>query len=206
MSPQRSNRSQLIEGTLRCLERLPPERVTARAIAEESGANLASITYHFGSKDNLVTEAVIEGLDRWLDDIAHGLEDLPTHAPALRLRRAFEVVEHTRQRHAGLARNFVGALAKAQHDARVRELIAAGFHRTRPAVAALLPLGGDQEGIDAAGLLLAMFYGLLIQVLLDPALAIDGDRMDRAQARMRSVLPAHTRPAGREPNRPAGGL
>jgi AcrR family transcriptional regulator len=43
MSPQRSNRMNLIEGTLRCLERLPPERITARAIAEESGANLASI-------------------------------------------------------------------------------------------------------------------------------------------------------------------
>src|SRR5919106_6153791 len=57
VSPQRSNRSRLVEGTLRCLERLPPERITARAIAKESGANLASITYHFGSKDALVTEA-----------------------------------------------------------------------------------------------------------------------------------------------------
>ncbi|HET6213291.1 MAG TPA: TetR family transcriptional regulator, partial [Micromonosporaceae bacterium] len=59
MSPQRSNRANLIEGTLCCLERLPAERVTARAIAQESGANLASITYHFGSKDNLVTAAVV---------------------------------------------------------------------------------------------------------------------------------------------------
>ena len=73
MSPQRSNRTQLIDGTLRCLERLPPERVTARAIADESGANLASITYHFGSKDDLVTEAVVAGLDRWLDEIEAAL-------------------------------------------------------------------------------------------------------------------------------------
>jgi AcrR family transcriptional regulator len=189
VSPQRSNRSNLIEGTLRCLERLPPERVTARAIAEESGANLASITYHFGSKDNLVTEAVIEGLDRWLADIAGSLGELASQAPATRFRRAAEVIETSRLRHTGLARNFVGALAKAQHDPRVRDLLAAGFHRSRPAVASLLGLGADQAGQDAAGLVLAMFDGLLFQVLLDPALAIDGDRMQRAQTRLLRVLP-----------------
>jgi AcrR family transcriptional regulator len=66
VSPQRSNRDALLEGALRCLERLPPERITARTIAAESGANPASIAYHFGSKDNLITEAAITGLDRWL--------------------------------------------------------------------------------------------------------------------------------------------
>jgi AcrR family transcriptional regulator len=189
MSPQHSNRDHLIEGTLRCLERLPAERITARAIAKESGANLASITYHFGSKDDLVTEAVIQGLDRWLEEIARGLRNLPTGAPASRFRRATEVIEATRQRHDALARNFVGALAKAQHDPRIREMVASGFHRTRPNVASLLGLGDDQEGQDAAGLVLALFYGLLFQVLLDPTLTIDGERMQRAQARLRRVLP-----------------
>jgi AcrR family transcriptional regulator len=189
VSPQRSNRAHLIEGTLRCLERLPPERITARVIAEESGANLASITYHFGSKDSLVTEAAIEGLDRWLADIAVGLGDLESQEPATRFRRVGEVIEASRRRHTGLARNFVGALAKAQHDTRIRELLAAGFLRTRPNVASLLGLGGDQAGQDAAGLALSLFHGLLIQVLLDPVLAIDGDRMERAQARLLRVLP-----------------
>jgi AcrR family transcriptional regulator len=189
VSPQRSNRAHLIEGTLRCLERLPPERITARAIAAESGANLASITYHFGSKDNLVTEAVIEGLDRWLADIADRLGDLPSQTPAARFRLAGEVIEASRQRHTGLARNLVSALAKAQHDARVRDMLAAGFHRSRPNVAALLGLGPDQAGEDAAGLVLALFNGLRFLVLLDPVLAIDGDRMERAQTRLLRVLP-----------------
>jgi AcrR family transcriptional regulator len=189
LSPQRSNRSNLIKGTLRCLERLPPERVTARAIAQESGANLASINYHFGSKDNLLTEAVIEGLDRWLDEVAAGLGDLETQAPAERYRRAAEVIETTRRRHTGLARNFVGALAKAQHDPRIREMLAEGFGRTRPSVASLLGLGGDRAGRDAAGLVLALFYGLLLQVLLDSGLGIEGARLKRAQARLLRVLP-----------------
>jgi AcrR family transcriptional regulator len=189
MSPQRSNRATLLDGTLRCLERLPSERVTARAIAGESGANLASIAYHFGSKDNLVTEAVIAGLDRWLDEVAAGLGDVAAQDPRARYRRAAEVIEATGRRHMGLARNFVGALAKAQHDPRVRRLLADGFARTRPSVAALLGLGDDRAGLDAAGLVLAQFYGLLLQVLLDPALAIEGDRMSQAQVRLRDVLP-----------------
>ena len=189
MSPQRSNRSRLIEGTLRCLERLPPERVTARAIAEESGANLASIAYHFGSKDDLVTEAAIEGLDRWLEEVDSALGDLPPDSPAARFRRAAEVIEATRERHAGLARNFVASIAKAQHDPRIRDLLASGFRRTRPNLASVLGLGADRTGEDAAGLVLSLFHGLMLQVLLDPALAIDGQRMERAQARLHRVLP-----------------
>jgi AcrR family transcriptional regulator len=189
VSPQRSNRSRLIEGTLRCLEKLPPERVTARAIAAESGANLASIAYHFGSKDNLVTEAVIEGLDRWLVEIETGLGDMASAAPAERFRRAFAVIETGRLRHTGLVKNFFAALAKAQHDTRIREMLAAGFRRSRPEVAAVLGLGADEPGVDAAGLVHAMFYGLLLQELLDDDLAIEGDRMHRAQVRMLRVLP-----------------
>jgi AcrR family transcriptional regulator len=189
VSPQHSNRAALVEGTLRCLERLPPERVTARAIAEEAGANLASIAYHFGSKDELVAEAAITGLDRWLAEIEAGLGRLPAADPATRFRRAWELMDATRRRHTGLARTYVGALAKAQHDERVRDLLADGFRRTRPTLAALLGLGDDDAGEDAAGLVLSLFHGLLIQTLLDPSLAIEGTRMERAQARLVRVLP-----------------
>jgi AcrR family transcriptional regulator len=188
VSPQRSNRSELIEGTLRCLERLPPERVTARAIAEESGANLASITYHFGSKDELVTEAVVAGLDRWLAQIARRLDELEARAPD-RFRAAFAVVADSRRQHEGLARTFLAAMAKASHDERVRRLLAEGFRRTRGEVATVLGLGSDAAGHDAAGLALALFDGLLFQSLVDPGLAIEGHRMTDAQARLRGVLP-----------------
>lgn len=190
MSPQRGNRAQLIEGTLRCLERLPPERVTARVIADESGANLASITYHFGSKDELVTEAVIAGLDRWLVEIGRRLDEMAAAAPRERFRAAIGVVDEGRRAHDGLARDFPGALAKAQHDERVRALLAEGFRRTRDEVARVLGLGGDAAGRDAGGLALALFDGLLFQTLIDPGLAIEGDRMVRAQARLRGVMPA----------------
>ena len=180
----------LLDGAVRCLERLPPERVTARAIAAESGANLASITYHFGSKDDLITEAVITGLDRWLEQIALELGEPTSEDPVERFRRAWEAVEASRRDRVGLARNFVAALARAQHDARVRDLLAEGFRKTRPNLAAVLALGEDEAGLDAAGLVLALFDGLLFQTLIDPVLAIEGERMTRAQARLRGLLPA----------------
>ena len=189
MSPQRSNRGQLIDGALRCLERLPAERITARAIAEESGANLASIAYHFGSKDGLVTAAVIEGLDRWLAEVERALSALESGTPAERFRQANAVIERTRRRHVGLVRNFVTALAMAPYDPLVREQLAAGFRRTRPAVAALFELGSDQAGRDAAGLALAMFHGLMIQVQLDSGLAIAGKSFDRAFRRLLALAP-----------------
>jgi AcrR family transcriptional regulator len=191
MSPQRSHRDQLIDGALRCLKRLPAERITARAIAEESGANLASIAYHFGSKDGLVTAAVIEGLDRWLAEVERALAALESGARAERFRQAKAVIERTRRRHVGLVRNFVTALAMAPHDPLVRVQLVSGCRRTRPAVAALFELGSDQAGRDAAGLVLAMFYGLMIQVQLDSGLAIAGKRFDAAMGRMMGIQHDH---------------
>jgi AcrR family transcriptional regulator len=189
VSPQHSNRAKLVEGTLRCLERLPAERITARAIARESGANPSSIAYHFGSKDNLITEAAIAGLDRWLDDIEATLGDVASQPSAARFQLALAAVETSRREHTGLARNYIAALAKAPHDERIRALLADGFANARPNVAAVLNLGDDETAHDAAGLVLALFHGLLIQVLLDPALAIEGQRMRRAQTRLGHLLP-----------------
>lgn len=188
MSPQHSNKAALLDGALRCLERLPPDQVTARAIATESGANLASISYHFGSKDNLVTEAAILGLDRWLVEIGRRLDAVAATDPAERFRLAHQVVDETRDEHLGLARNYVVAMARGQHDERLRETLAAGFHRSRRDLAVVLGLGTDRAGTDCAGLVLAMFHGLLIQVLLDPGLGVDGVRMLEAQARLGSIL------------------
>jgi hypothetical protein len=136
-----------------------------------------------------VTAAVVEGLDRWLEEIANALGDLDAQSPPERLRAAMAVVETTRARHEGLARNFLGALSRAQHDARVQHLLSEGFRHTRPNVAGVLDLGDDQAAEDAAGLVHSLFTGLLFQTLLDPGLAIDGDRMELALTRLRLALP-----------------
>ena len=56
---QPSHRDQLIKGAIKCLQTKGYAHTTARDIASASGANLASIGYHFGSKEALLNEAMI---------------------------------------------------------------------------------------------------------------------------------------------------
>ncbi|WHM36425.1 TetR/AcrR family transcriptional regulator [Streptomyces sp. BPTC-684] len=53
------HREDLLEGAKRCLLEKGFARTTARDIVKESGTNLASIGYHYGSKDALLAEAYI---------------------------------------------------------------------------------------------------------------------------------------------------
>ncbi len=66
MAAQVSNRQALLDGALRCISERDYSEVTTREIAAAAGANVASISYHFGSKDALIAEALGEGFRRWL--------------------------------------------------------------------------------------------------------------------------------------------
>lgn len=189
MSPQPSNRGALLEGALACLARMPVDQISARALAHESGANLASIGYHFGSKDGLMTAAVVEGLDRWLERIDERLASVNgTAQPAERFQQAVQAVDATRADHEGVARAFVVALARGHHDQEVSARLVEGFLHTRPRVALLLGLGDDDAGTDAGGLVHALFTGLLVQSLLSEDLVIDGDRIMAALYRVAERL------------------
>ncbi len=71
------HREDLLEGAKRCLlERI--RRTTARDIVKESGTNLASIGYHYGSKDALLTQAFVELVQEWGESHPHQeREDAP---------------------------------------------------------------------------------------------------------------------------------
>ncbi|MEU8589698.1 TetR/AcrR family transcriptional regulator [Streptomyces sp. NPDC048664] len=59
------HREDLLEGAKRCLLEKGFVRTTARDIVKESGTNLASIGYHYGSKDALLAQAyvsLVEGM------------------------------------------------------------------------------------------------------------------------------------------------
>ncbi|GGL96487.1 TetR family transcriptional regulator [Streptomyces fumigatiscleroticus] len=54
------HREDLLEGAKRCLLQKGFARTTARDIVRESGTNLASIGYHYGSKNRLLAEAYVD--------------------------------------------------------------------------------------------------------------------------------------------------
>jgi len=59
------HKEDLLAGAKRCLREIGYANTTARDIVAASGTNLASIGYHFGSKDALMTQAIIELLGEW---------------------------------------------------------------------------------------------------------------------------------------------
>jgi AcrR family transcriptional regulator len=59
------HREQLLEGAKRCLQEKGYTRTTARDIVAASGTNLASIGYHYGSKEKLMNAALGELMEQF---------------------------------------------------------------------------------------------------------------------------------------------
>jgi len=62
-------RTRLLDATISVLDTAGPEAATSRAIADAAGENLASITYYFGSKRELVNEAMITATRRLIQPV-----------------------------------------------------------------------------------------------------------------------------------------
>ena len=63
------HREALLEGARTCLEEKGYARTTARDIVAASGTNLASIGYHFGSKESLLNEAIGQAFEEGADRV-----------------------------------------------------------------------------------------------------------------------------------------
>lgn len=63
------HREDLLAGARRCLREKGYARTTARDIVQASGTNLASIGYHYGSKDALLREALFAWTGEWADEV-----------------------------------------------------------------------------------------------------------------------------------------
>lgn len=168
MSPQVSNRQALLEGALRCIEERGYGEVTTRDIAQAAKANVASITYHFGSKDALIAEALAEGFRRWFAEfVGEAMRTGTTDGEAL-MQSAVRALGEGMGSHRGMARAFIAALSRAPHDAHLRDVLAASYRESRTSLAAFLGLSEGAQGELLAGVLIAVFDGLLIQWLIDP--------------------------------------
>ena len=88
--PPEAIRAAIIEATIRLIGRDGVDGVTHRAVAREAGVSLSSTTYHFASRDEIVSEALrrvadleIERIARDAEALAEGHGDVPSIARAL---------------------------------------------------------------------------------------------------------------------------
>jgi AcrR family transcriptional regulator len=126
----------LVEATLRCLGRAGMAGTTARTITSEAGVNLAAITYHFGSKDQLVDRALVRGVRRLLDPVIAALE--AGDAPG-----ALAIVEERAREGGAPCALYAEAAARAVRSDHVRH----GWHEVHDALRAGLDgaLGGRAD-------------------------------------------------------------
>jgi AcrR family transcriptional regulator len=182
----RSNREALLEGALQCLQDRGYAHTTARDIVAASGTNLGAIGYHYGSTEQLLNAALIEGFERWFRELAQVVLEMEGANDLERLTKIAAEIPRTFERNRPLARAFIEALAQAEHSEEIRTALAESYELGRRNVVALLASVTQQvetpQARVVASVLVAIFDGLLLQWLVDPARTPTGADLIQAVA------------------------
>lgn len=172
-APASITEAKLIEGTLDCLRRNGLRGTTSRAIAAAAGVNLGAITYHFGSKDELVAKALLRAIHGWVEPaLAILRRDMD---PVARMLSAIDQLRSTFESASDMLPVYLEALVAApRHDTlrrgvdelmgEVRGFLAAQTAELRDA--GFLPDWVDPEAM--AALFVATADGLGLHAVLSP--------------------------------------
>lgn len=185
------HREDLLEGAKRCLLEKGFVRTTARDIVKESGTNLASIGYHYGSKDKLLAEAYIALVEGLSDDFAPVAGTAADTEPGSldRFQEVWANIIRTMQGPGSMWRLSVEIVAMGDQLPTVREHLA---QAQREAGRGIIPmfLGGREEDVPDEDVdSLGQFYntlmtGLICQYVFDPATAPDARQLTEGLRRV----------------------
>jgi AcrR family transcriptional regulator len=168
------NRDALIVGAKACLRTRGFTRTTARDIATASGVSLAAIGYHFGSKERLLTQALVEATGEWVDELGQAMRaDFdPERTPMERFELTWARLLALFNRHRTLwAANFeISPYIETMPE--VREVIAAAQKEARLGLVSLFlgteALADAKAAQDAGSFYYALLAGVMMQWLVDP--------------------------------------
>jgi AcrR family transcriptional regulator len=193
------HREDLLAAAKRCLKERGYAHITARDLVAESGTNLASIGYHFGSKEMLLNRALIEMSSEWGDELEPALQDSADASQESDPYRRFEALWSTVIDRMG-GEGYWGdigseeLLAQARRNPELRAVIADGFEQARHSLIGLYhgedpPPPGSRVDRALGGLYFSLLLGLSIQWSIDP------DRAPTAAdltAALRALVAVHT--------------
>ena len=169
-----ATRTRLLDATLEVLGSQGVAGATSRQIAGAAGVNLQAITYHFGSKDALVAQALVHAVRHWLAPAREALASVSAD-PIGGLVAAVFALQHSLDQARAYVPAYVEALATATRNEDVRREIVTMLREVRDDLAAQIrELAGtglvadwvDPEAI--AALLVAAGDGLVVHSTLDP--------------------------------------
>ncbi|GGW74572.1 TetR family transcriptional regulator [Streptomyces lucensis JCM 4490] len=174
------HREDLLEGAKSCLLEKGFARTTARDIVKASGTNLASIGYHYGSKDALLAQAyvaLVEGMSGAFDAGA-GPEGAPGSLE--RFRWVWSRIADTMREPGSVWRLSMEVMTIELPGVRAH-LAAAQREGGRGLVALLMGMPEEEVSDEAADTLgrfyLTLMTGLIAQWTFDPETAPDGEAL-----------------------------
>ncbi|KUM67574.1 TetR/AcrR family transcriptional regulator [Streptomyces sp. ISL-22] len=190
------HREDLLEGAKRCLLAKGFVRTTARDIVKESGTNLASIGYHYGSKDALLAEAYLA----LVGELSEAFDGEEGHADAEpgsveRFRQVWSNIIGTMRGPGSMWRLSIEIVAMGDQLPAVRDHLARQQRDAERALVALF-MGVPEEDVSDRTLdTLGKFYttlmtGLIAQWNFDPEHAPDAEALTEG---LRQVIEAATR-------------
>lgn len=176
------NREDLLAGAKRCLYDKGYARTTIRDItAAAGGVSMAAIGYHFGSKDELLNQALAQASEEWGRQLGQTLAAVRIAPEATAMER-FEIVwTHITVAFAENQRLWTASfdlIGQLPHVPQIREQLAAGLGEARLGLAQLLD-GIDPEASPDMAWAVGSFYqalltGVMAQYLIDPDRAPTG--------------------------------
>ncbi|GAB3424940.1 TetR/AcrR family transcriptional regulator [Flindersiella endophytica] len=181
-----SQREDLLAAARRLLVEKGYHRTTARDIAAASGSHLASIGYHFGSKDALMSTAALQAQGEWGHAVDTAVEAAGGSAgPAERLRICVDqlLVAMAGQREVLVAS--VQTYAQAEFEDGIRSALVEGTRDARASLAGLL-LDRSVADLDPSvargtgSVIHALIAGLALQAFLDPDSLPTGEQVVEA--------------------------
>ena len=181
-------RTRLLEAAIGCIETKGYGATTARDLSAASGANLASIGYHFGGKEALLDEALAVATDRWIGPIIDQGRSSADGSLRDRISQGINQFAESLPENRGLVVAFFEALTRTQRCQTLQSRLADGYDSVREAVidGVLAPAQGEHpcEEADAlASAMIALCDGLMLQWLLDPTRPFDVAAMVSALGR-----------------------
>ena len=173
------HREDLLAGAKRCLYERGYAHTTARDIVAASGTNLASIGYHFGSKEALLNAAIHEELAEWADELQRVLAPDTGGEPVERFESTWTRVIESFERNRPLLVASFEALLQAVHNPQLREQRATAQEYARFGLAALFarinPGTEEEKAVRAVGsFYLALLIGVMAEWLIDPSRSPSG--------------------------------
>ncbi|KAK1182386.1 helix-turn-helix domain containing protein [Streptomyces sp. NBS 14/10] len=184
------HREDLLAGAKRCLLEKGWSRTTARDIVAASGANLASIGYHYGSKDALMREALFAAMGEWADDVERSLREeaqsregsgagagsageRSEDGQAARFEAGWTRILELFGKHQALWRVQLEAVMRVEGDPELRAAYGQAQPEGRKGLVALFHGIPEDEVDEESARVLGSFYmtlvsGMAVQMAIDP--------------------------------------